>query len=130
MNGGGRRRERSNSRRNASKQKLRFSAEEALESKLGFDQFTEGEKRLGWLLTLAPSSWENQDTFKTHSCVDLFFVCQDGSTFKVKHTFRPYFYAATKERMQLEVESYLRRRYESEISDIEILDKEDLDLNM
>ncbi|KAK8952512.1 DNA polymerase epsilon catalytic subunit A [Platanthera zijinensis] len=128
MNGRGRRREISSSRRNPSKQKLRLSAEEVLESKLGFDLFTEGEKRLGWLLTLAPSSWEDQDTQKIYSCVDLFFVCQDGSTFKAKNVFRPYFYVATKGKMQLEVDAYLRRRYESEIANIEIVEKEDLNL--
>lgn len=56
MNGDGRRRDQLNWRRNQSKQKLRLSAEEVLEAKLGFDLFTEGEKRLGWLLTLAPVS--------------------------------------------------------------------------
>lgn len=35
------------------KQKLILNAEELLESKLGFDLFTEGDKRLGWLLTFA-----------------------------------------------------------------------------
>ncbi|EHA8586834.1 hypothetical protein COCNU_scaffold001050G000020 [Cocos nucifera] len=104
MNSGGKRRERSS--RNPSKQKLRLNAEEVLERKLGFDLFTEGEKRLGWLLTFAP----------------------DGSTFKVKYRFPPYFYAAAKEKMELEVEAYLRRRYEGEIADIEIVEKEDLDL--
>ena len=56
MNGEGRRRDRFNSRRNQSKQKVRLNAEEVLEGRLGFDLFTEGEKRLGWLLTLAPVS--------------------------------------------------------------------------
>ncbi|XP_020701921.2 DNA polymerase epsilon catalytic subunit A isoform X1 [Dendrobium catenatum] len=128
MTGGGRRWESSNSRRNPSKQKLRLSAEEVLESKFGFDLFTEGEKRLGWLLTLASSSWEEQGTCNIHSCVDLFFVCQDGSKFKAKYVFQPYFYVATKEKMQLEVDAYLRRRYEGQISNIEIMEKEDLDL--
>jgi hypothetical protein len=30
--------------------------------------------------------------------------------------------------MELEVEAYLRRRYEGEIADMEIIEKEDLDL--
>lgn len=30
--------------------------------------------------------------------------------------------------MELEVEAYLRRRYERQIADIEIMEKEDLDL--
>ncbi|PHT69169.1 DNA polymerase epsilon catalytic subunit B [Capsicum annuum] len=110
------------------KQKLILNSEEQLESKLGFDVFTEGDKRLGWLLTLSSSSWEDQETHKVYSCVDLYFVCQDGSTFKVKYRFRPYFYVATKDKMEMDVDSYLRRRYESKIADIEVLEKEDLDL--
>ncbi|GAV76364.1 LOW QUALITY PROTEIN: DNA_pol_B domain-containing protein/DNA_pol_B_exo1 domain-containing protein/DUF1744 domain-containing protein [Cephalotus follicularis] len=110
------------------KQKLILTAEEELESKFGFDLFSEGDKRLGWLLTFASSSWEDQDTRKVYSCVDLYFVKQDGSTFKAKYKFRPYFYAATKHKMEIDVEAYLRRRYETQIADIEIVDKEDLDL--
>ncbi|XP_010242612.1 PREDICTED: DNA polymerase epsilon catalytic subunit A-like [Nelumbo nucifera] len=127
MNNEGRRRDRRDSR-STKKQKLIRSAEEEFESKLGFDLFTEGEKRLGWLLTFASSSWEDEDTNKTYSCVDLYFVSQDGSTFKSKYKFPPYFYAATKDKMELDVEAYLKRRYEGQISDIEIVEKEDLDL--
>ncbi|XP_062219147.1 DNA polymerase epsilon catalytic subunit A-like [Phragmites australis] len=112
----------------AKEQRLRLGAEELLESRLGFAPYTDGERRLGWLLTFSPSSWEDEDTGKIYSCVDLYFVSQDGSTFKVKYKFRPYFYAATKDKMELEVEAYIRRRYEGEISDIEIIEKEDLDL--
>lgn len=32
------------------------------------------------------------------------------------------------DKMEMDVEAYLRRRYESQIADIEIVDKEDLDL--
>ncbi|KAI3783594.1 hypothetical protein L1987_42678 [Smallanthus sonchifolius] len=110
------------------KQKLILSADEKLESKFGFDVFTEGEKRLGWLLTFTSSSWEDQDTQKVYSCVDLYFVCQDGSTFKVKYKFRPYFYASTKDKMEMDVDAYLRRRYQGQIADIQIVEKEDLDL--
>ncbi|XP_059627348.1 DNA polymerase epsilon catalytic subunit A-like [Cornus florida] len=127
MNGDNRRRDRQDSRI-SKKQRLILTAEEELESKLGFDIFSEGEKRLGWLLTLASSSWEDQETRKVYSCVDLYFVCQDGSTFKAKYKFRPYFYAATKDKMEMDVEAYLRRRYENQIADIEIMEKEDLDL--
>ncbi|XAR60114.1 DNA-directed DNA polymerase [Bertholletia excelsa] len=110
------------------KQKLILNSEEQLESKLGFSLFSEGDKRLGWLLTFASSSWEDQESRKVYSCVDLYFICQDGSTFKSKYKFRPYFYAATKDKMEMDVEAYLRRRYESQIAEIEIVEKEDLDL--
>ncbi|OVA03605.1 DNA-directed DNA polymerase [Macleaya cordata] len=74
------------------------------------------------------SSWEDQENNKVYSCVDLYFVSQDGSTFKSKYKFRPYFYAATKPKMETSVEAYLKRRYEGQIADIEIMEKEDLDL--
>uniref|UniRef100_A0A452YAV3 DNA polymerase epsilon catalytic subunit n=3 Tax=Aegilops tauschii subsp. strangulata TaxID=200361 RepID=A0A452YAV3_AEGTS len=112
----------------AKEQRIRLGAEELLEGRLGFAPYTQGDRRLGWLLTFSPSSWEDEDTGKIYSCVDLYFVSQDGSTFKVKYKFPPYFYAATKEKTELEVEAYLRRRYEGEIADIEIIEKEDLDL--
>ncbi|WOK95843.1 DNA polymerase epsilon catalytic subunit A-like [Canna indica] len=128
MKSGGRGKERPIYGSNPSKQKLRLNAEEVLERKLGFDLYTEGNKRLGWLLTFAPSSWEGQETSKIYSCVDLYFVSQDGSTFKVKYKFPPYFYAATKDKMELEIEAYLRRKYEGQIADVDIVDKEDLDL--
>ncbi|XP_061359270.1 DNA polymerase epsilon catalytic subunit A-like [Gastrolobium bilobum] len=127
MTGDGRRRDWKGTRI-SKKQKLIRNAEEELEAKLGFDNFSEGEKRLGWLLTFASSSSEDEDTHKEYSCVDLYFVTQDGSTFKSKYRFRPYFYAAIKDKMEMDVETYLRRRYESQIADIEILEKEDLDL--
>ncbi|KAK9939844.1 hypothetical protein M0R45_016526 [Rubus argutus] len=140
-----RKRDRRDSWSSKKQQKLMRSAEEDLESKLGVDLFSEGERRLGWLLTFAPYRkychsvimnaslsfaviLEDQDTHKVYSCVDLYFVTQDGSAFKSKYKFRPYFYAATKEKMEMDVEAYLRRRYESRIADIEIVGKEDLDL--
>ncbi|KAK4760568.1 hypothetical protein SAY87_005461 [Trapa incisa] len=104
------------------------TAEEELESKLGFGLFSEGEKKLGWLLTFATSSWEDTETSKVFSCIDLYFVAQDGTSFKSKFKFRPYFYAATKDKMEMDVEAYLRRKYESQIVNIEIIEKEDLDL--
>ncbi|XP_058761674.1 DNA polymerase epsilon catalytic subunit A-like isoform X2 [Vicia villosa] len=114
--------------RTSKKQKLIKSAEEELEAKLGFDLFSEGEKRLGWLLTFSTSSYEDEDTRKAYSCVDLYFVTQDGSSFKTKYRFRPYFYVATKNKMEMDVDAYLRRRYEGQIADIKIVEKEDLDL--
>ncbi|KAK8480739.1 hypothetical protein V6N11_073191, partial [Hibiscus sabdariffa] len=128
MNGGDRRLDRRDLRRSKKQKNLIRSAEEELESKLGFDLFSEGEKRLGWLLTFASSSVEDSDAGKVYSCVDLYFVSQDGSCFKSKFKFRPYFYAAAKNKAEMDVEAYLRRRYENQIAEIEIVEKEDLDL--
>ncbi|KHN21126.1 DNA polymerase epsilon catalytic subunit A [Glycine soja] len=107
MSGDGRRRDRRDNRA-SKKRKLNRTPEEELEAKLGFDLFSEGEKRLGWLLTFASSSVDDEDSYKVYSCVDLYFVAQD--------------------KMEIDVEAYLKRRYEGQIADVEIIEKEDLDL--
>lgn len=53
MNGGDNRRPDRRDLRAAKKQRFIRTAEEELDFKLGFDLFSEGEKRLGWLLTFA-----------------------------------------------------------------------------
>ncbi|KAL1544574.1 DNA-directed DNA polymerase [Salvia divinorum] len=73
------------------------------QSDIGFDYLSEGEK-LGWLLTFA----------------------SDGSKFKVKHRFRPYFCVAIKDGKETDIEVYLRSLYGSQIADIEIVKKEGL----
>lgn len=54
MNGESRKRERRDSWNFRRQKQQQRSAEEELESKLGFDLFSEGDKKLGWLLTFAP----------------------------------------------------------------------------
>ncbi|GAB2272708.1 Phosphoribosylaminoimidazole-succinocarboxamide synthase (SAICAR synthetase) [Dionaea muscipula] len=88
------------------------------------------DKRLDWLLTFSSLSLQDQDSGRVYSCVDLYLVTQDGYSFKAKYKFQPYFYAATKDKMEMDVEAYLRRRYENDITDIEIVEKEDLDLQL
>lgn len=56
MNGESRKRDRRDFRGSKKQKNLIRTAEEELEAKLGFDIFSEGDKRLGWLLTLASVS--------------------------------------------------------------------------
>ncbi|PIN09216.1 DNA-directed DNA polymerase [Handroanthus impetiginosus] len=86
MNGSDNRRRDRRDTRISKKQKLILSGEEQLESKLGFNLFTDGDKRLGWLLTLASSSWEDQETHKVYSCIDLYFVCQVKASLCIRET--------------------------------------------
>ncbi|KAL5717104.1 DNA-directed DNA polymerase [Ranunculus cassubicifolius] len=119
----------SNDYRNPKKQRNNRTDEDDIrEAKLGFDLFTEGDKKLGWLLTFASSSSKARDENTVYSCVDLYFVTQDGSYFKCKYKFRPYIYVATKDGMEMSVEAELKRRYGADIADIVLVQKEDLNL--
>lgn len=62
------------------------------------------------------------------SSVDLYFMCQDGSMFKARVPYAPYFYITVRDGAEADVEGYLRRRYEGAVKDFEIVHKEDLDL--
>lgn len=69
MSGDSRKRDRRDLRSFKRQKKQRRSTEEELESKLGFDLFSEGEKKLGWLLTFAPvsTSWSYSLNLTVHS---------------------------------------------------------------
>jgi hypothetical protein len=99
-----------------------------LETSLGYENFREGPDRLGWLMNISTSSVEDFGTEKMHSCVNCYFMCQDGTTFKCQVKFEPYFYVGVKDNAEAEVEAYLRRKYEGRISDTAVVEKEDLDL--
>eukprot|EP01132_Coremiostelium_polycephalum_P007732 gene7732-9508_t len=84
--------------------------------------------REGWLINMQPSSYKCKDTGIDKSSLELFFIKEDASSFKAWIQYNPYFYIMAKEGHHLEVESYLKKVYDSKISSIEILDKEDMDL--
>ena len=65
---------------------------------------------------------------KPHAAVNLYFACQDGSVFKVQKKYAPYFLLATSPGSEHEVEAYVRRKHKENAKDVELVDKEDLDL--
>jgi len=63
------------------------------------------------------------------AAIDYYFLADDGSSFKVTKMHAPYFYVSVKVDKELEVETFLRKRFERELADIELVEREDLDLN-
>ncbi|GAB4815178.1 hypothetical protein N2152v2_002224 [Parachlorella kessleri] len=100
----------------------------ALEASLGFPLFTDGPDKLGWLMNLNASELEDKESGKRVSCVSCYFMCQDGSMFKAQVEYSPYFFLQVKDDLEMEVDSYLRRKFEGAIKDVEVVFKEDLDL--
>lgn len=60
--------------------------------------------------------------------MNLYFTQQDGSVFKVQKKYAPYFLLATTAGSEHEVEAYVRRKHKEHVKDVELVDKEDLDL--
>jgi len=53
---------------------------------------------------------------------------QDGETFKAQVRYAPYFLVAAKDGCEHDVEAFLTRRYEGKVAQVELVQKEDLDL--
>ena len=71
---------------------------------------------------------QDPETQKEFSAVNCYFMQQDGATFKTQVKYAPYFLISTKPECEHDVEAFLRRRYEGKILNVEMVDKEDLDL--
>ena len=109
--------------------KAQVAAEEdALQKELGFGTHADGEDRIGWMINASSTQVEDKESGKAYAAVNCYFMAQDGSTFKAQVKYAPYFYLATKTGCEHEVEALLRRKYGEQVLDVEMVDKEDLDL--
>lgn len=62
------------------------------------------------------------------SAVDMYFIQQDGSTFKATLKYEPYFYIGVRDNAEMAVEDVLKRHYEHLIANISLVEKNDLDM--
>jgi hypothetical protein len=66
-----------------------------LDSTFGFDRLS-GAPRLGWLLNTVQTIVYLEDNIE-HAAMDLYFLQQNGETFKGTMVYQPYFYVKCKE---------------------------------
>eukprot|EP01080_Neovahlkampfia_damariscottae_P004429 gene4429-7804_t len=99
---------------------------EKIDTFFEFEKYEENIEREGFLINIKTNSIIDEEE-EENTCVDLYFMEENGKTFKSKYIFQPYFYIKTKEDCENEVETFLRKRYEDCINKIEIIEKKDLD---
>ncbi|KAL4450230.1 hypothetical protein ABPG77_010899 [Micractinium sp. CCAP 211/92] len=100
----------------------------AHEAALGFPLHTDGPDRLGWLMNMNQSQKVDKESGLAVSVVNCYFMCQDGGMFKAQVEYSPYFYLAVKDELEMEVDSWLRRKFEGALREVEVVAREDLDL--
>ncbi|KAG1689536.1 DNA polymerase epsilon catalytic subunit A [Nymphon striatum] len=100
---------------------------DTIDSKFGFDRYTDPVERVGWLINIHDAEILNEDN-RLISAIDYYFIQDDGKRFKVSLPFKPYFYVAVKKDTHQEVASFLTRKFGGLISSVDIIIKEDLDL--
>jgi DNA polymerase epsilon subunit 1 len=86
--------------------------QDVLDASCGFPLYKEGPSKLGWLVNYNACAVEDKDSGQMISAVSCYFTSQTGEMFKCKLPFAPYFYLQVKGDRELEVEAYLRRKFE------------------
>jgi len=109
--------------------------EEELDSTFGFARLTDGPPRTAFMFNMRQSSLRDVDSGRLQSCLDMYFVQEDGETFRAAHIFQPYFLIYVKEEggsgkgeqsRYNEVETYLRYKYPEEIVNCTKFERDDL----
>ncbi|XP_043385547.1 DNA polymerase epsilon catalytic subunit A isoform X2 [Chelonia mydas] len=98
-----------------------------MDAQFGFERAKEPGEKTGWLINMHPAEILDDDK-RLVSCVDYYFIQEDGSRFKVALPYKPYFYIATRKGCEREVSSFLSKKYQGKIAKLETVPKEDLDL--
>ncbi|EDQ91191.1 uncharacterized protein MONBRDRAFT_15015, partial [Monosiga brevicollis MX1] len=98
-----------------------------LDKRFGFDRPTGTADKLGWLINMQPTSFRDTETGQVKSAVDFYFLEEDGQRFKATYPYSPYF--LLRAGTEGEVDQYLKRKFDKHIAKIELVDKEDLDLD-
>lgn len=93
----------------------------------GFQRFTIGTTT-GWLFNMQATSIIDEDTNEELSAVDFYFIREDGTKFSCYLPYQPYFYLVVDKDFLSEVEAMLVRKFESTIASIQVVEREDLDL--
>lgn len=98
-----------------------------IDSKFGFVRYKENTERQAWLYNMHSTEVLDDDK-RLVSAVDYYFIEDDGGRFKATLPYKPYFYVSAIKGAEQEVASYLSRKFGGSINQVEIVQKEDLDL--
>nr|KAJ3422362.1 DNA polymerase epsilon catalytic subunit [Polyrhizophydium stewartii] len=113
--------------------KMASSAEHAkardeLDEKMGFARYVEGPERLGWLINIQPTTVPDSEIQNGKAGVDLYFLEEDGGSFKATLLYQPYLFVVCKPGTEGDVEEFIRRQFQNTILSVTRVVKDDLEL--
>lgn len=101
----------------------------SIDESMGFARYDAGRKRTGWLVNIKPTSVPDEKVADGRAAVDLFFIEEDGATFKATLEYEPYFLVAVKRGYEAEVEEWLKRvPGDGVVKSVRKVEKEDLSM--
>lgn len=103
-------------------------ADQSFDARSGYERYDSGPPRIGYLFNILPCTLNGEDRL-SRSALDLYFLQQDGDTFKATVEFEPYFYVVlASHATERELISALERKFEGLVSKISAVDREDLEM--
>jgi DNA polymerase epsilon subunit 1 len=81
----------------------------SIDESMGFGRYDSGKKKMGWLVNLQPTEIEDEGNPRGRAALDLYFLEEDGGTFKATIEYEPYFLVAVKRGYEPEAEEWLKR---------------------
>ncbi|KAF3934297.1 hypothetical protein ABW19_dt0205260 [Dactylella cylindrospora] len=100
----------------------------SIDEKMGFARYEAGPKKVGWLINMHSTAVEDEKIIGGKAGVDFYFIDDDGGSFKATLLYDPYFMIACKMGYEIEVEEWLRRKFEGLIKSTTRVVKEDLQM--
>lgn len=101
----------------------------SIDEAMGFARYDSGKKKVGWLVNMHQTEIEDENIPGGRSALDLFFLEDDGGTFKATVEFQPYFLVAVKRGYEPEAEEWLKRAAGGGVvKSIRRVEKEDLQM--
>lgn len=80
-----------------------------IDEAMGFARYESGKKKTGWLVNLKHTEIEDDKISGGRSALDLYFLEEDGGSFKATLEYEPYFLVAVKRGYEPEAEEWLKR---------------------
>lgn len=81
----------------------------AIDERMGFARYEAGKRKVGWLVNLKATELEDEKYPGGRSALDMYFLQDDGGSFKATLEYEPYFLVAVKRGYEAEAEEWLKR---------------------
>ncbi|XP_058812219.1 DNA polymerase epsilon catalytic subunit 1 [Topomyia yanbarensis] len=98
-----------------------------IDLKYGYERVKDTQERTGYLVNMHSTEILNQDR-RLVAALDLYFLQMDGTRYKMTVIYAPYLLLITKEGQSLEVAKFLTKKYSGQLSNVDHIEREDLDL--
>jgi DNA polymerase epsilon subunit 1 len=102
----------SNGRNEATSQDEKIEAvrlAHSIDEAMGFARYDSGKKKVGWLVNVKPTTLEDEKVPGGRAALDMYFLEDDGGSFKATIDYEPYFLVAVKRGYEVEAEEWLKR---------------------